>query len=314
MEKQFVVVICGPTASGKSTLAIDLAKEFNGEIISADSMQVYKGMQIATAKPSLEQMGGIPHHLMSFHDPKDSFSVAEYVKLAREKILEIIDRNKLPIICGGTGLYIDSLIDNIQFNDKIPYDYGYRNHLREIAAEKGNGFLLEQLGKIDPETASKLHENNLSRVIRALEVHKISGKKMSDMQAESKSVPSPYDACMIALDYDREILYERINSRVDLMLVEGLINEARDFYSHDYYPTAVQAIGYKELKPFVEGKAGLEECVECLKQETRKYAKRQLTWFRRNKKIHWVKVGNSNSYREILENTKNYIKSCSNYK
>lgn len=312
MEKQFVVVICGPTASGKTSLSVELAKELDAEIISADSMQIYKGMDIATAKPTVEERQGIPHHLMDFHDPSEGFSVADYVRLAREKISDIASRGKLPMIVGGTGLYISSLINNIQFEES-ECDYAYREELRQLAEEKGNGRLLDMLREIDPETAATLHENNQSRVIRALEVYRTTGKTMSQLQKESRTIPSPYEPCMIALDYDRSQLYDRINRRVDIMLRDGLIEEAREFYEAEDYPTAAQAIGYKELLPYLKGEQTLETCVEKLKQETRKYAKRQLTWFRRDERIHWIKVTKDTDSREILENAKKYIKMYGNF-
>lgn len=311
MDKQFVVVICGPTASGKTALSVEIAKELDAEIISADSMQIYKGMDIATAKPSMEERQGIPHYLMDFLDPADSFSVADYVRLAHEKIKDISSRNKLPVIVGGTGLYISSLINNIRFEES-ECDYAYREELRLLAKEKGNGYLLGMLREIDPITAATLHENNLSRVIRALEVHKVTGKTMAQTQEESRLEPSPYEPCMIALDYDRDQLYDRINRRVDIMLDNGLLEEAREFYSHEGYPTAAQAIGYKELLPYLKGEKELSECVEHLKQETRKYAKRQLTWFRKDERIHWIKVNNNTTLKEILENAKKYIKMYGN--
>ncbi|MBQ8790737.1 MAG: tRNA (adenosine(37)-N6)-dimethylallyltransferase MiaA [Ruminiclostridium sp.] len=312
MEKQFVVVICGPTASGKTSLSVELAKELDAEIISADSMQIYKGMDIATAKPTVEERQGIPHHLMDFLDPSEGFSVADYVRLAREKISDIVSRGKLPVIVGGTGLYISSLINNIQFEES-ECDYAYREELRQLAEENGNGRLLDMLREIDPETAATLHENNQSRVIRALEVYRTTGKTMSQLQKESRTIPSPYEPCMIALDYDRSQLYDRINSRVDIMLRDGLIEEAREFYEAEDYPTAAQAIGYKELLPYLKGEQTLETCVEKLKQETRKYAKRQLTWFRRDERIHWIKVTKDTDSREILENAKKYIKMYGNF-
>lgn len=312
MEKQFVVVICGPTASGKTSLSVELAKELDAEIISADSMQIYKGMDIATAKPTVEERQGIPHHLMDFLDPSEGFSVADYVRLAREKISDIVSRGKLPVIVGGTGLYISSLINNIQFEES-ECDYAYREELRQLAEENGNGRLLDMLREIDPETAATLHENNQSRVIRALEVYRTTGKTMSQLQKESRTIPSPYEPCMIALDYDRSQLYDRINSRVDIMLRDGLIEEAREFYEAEDYPTAAQAIGYKELLPYLKGEQTLEICVEKLKQETRKYAKRQLTWFRRDERIHWIKVTKDTDSREILENAKKYIKMYGNF-
>lgn len=312
MEKQFVVVICGPTASGKTALSVELAKELDAEIISADSMQIYKGMDIATAKPSISERDGIPHHLMDFLDPCEAFSVADYVRLAREKISDIAVRGRLPMIVGGTGLYISSLINNIQFEES-ECDYAYREQLRQLAAEKGNGYLMDMLKEIDPETAASLHENNQSRVIRALEVYKITGKTMSQTQRESRAEPSPYEPCMIALDYDRSQLYDRINKRVDIMLEEGLLEEARAFYSREDYPTAAQAIGYKELLPYLKGSEELDTCVERLKQETRKYAKRQLTWFRKDERIHWIKVTDNTDSREILEIAKKYIKMYGNF-
>lgn len=313
MEKQFVIVICGPTASGKTALSVELAKEFDAEIISADSMQIYKGMDIATAKPSIEERQGIPHHIMDFLEPSESFSVADYVRLAHEKIRDIASRGKIPMIVGGTGLYISSLINNIRFEES-ECDYAYREELRLLAQEKGNGYLLDMLREVDPVTAATLHENNQSRVIRALEVYKVTGKTMSQTQEESRTEPSPYEPCMIALDYDREQLYDRINRRVDLMLEMGLIDEAKDFFSKGDLPTAAQAIGYKELLPYFKGEKELSECIEHLKQETRKYAKRQLTWFRRDERIHWIRVSDDTGIRKIFENAKKYIKICGNFR
>lgn len=311
MEKTFIVVVCGPTASGKTGLAVELAKRLDGEVISADSMQLYTGLDIASAKPAKEEMQGIPHHMMDFLPPTTSFSVADYVEMARKKIAEVAARGKLPIIAGGTGLYINSLVDNIEFDDTSS-DMAYRDELRAAEKEKGAGFLLEMLREVDPESAEKLHANNQSRIIRALEVYRISGKKMSDIQAESRKNPSPYEPCMIALNYtDRQDLYDRINKRVDIMLEQGLLEEAREFFTHSDYDTAAQAIGYKELKPYFDGKATLEECVERLKQATRHYAKRQLTWFRKDKRINWINVYKSTSSEEIIEIAENFVKSYS---
>ena len=300
MDKQFIVVVCGPTASGKTALSVELAKRLSGEIISADSMQIYKGMDIATAKPTEQEKQGVPHYLMDFLDPHDSFSVADYVKMAHERIKDIASRGKLPIVVGGTGLYISSLIDNISF-EETESDYEYRDELRTLAQEKGNGYLLRMLREIDPGTADKLHENNLNRIIRALEVYRTTGKTMSEQQRLSKLTPSPYEPCMIQLDYDRETLYDRINRRVDIMLAEGLIDEARQFMKQSDYPTAAQAIGYKELMPYLKGESELEPCVERLKQETRKYAKRQLTWFRRDDRIHYIKADGAKSFSQIVD-------------
>ncbi len=310
MDKIFIVVVCGPTASGKTRLAVDLAERFGGEIVSADSMQIYKKLDIASAKPTEEEKRGIPHHLMDFLEPTEGYSVADYVEKARGVIADIHSRGKLPIICGGTGLYINSLVDNIEFDD-TGYDYEYRESLREIAEEKGNGELIRMLFEIDPESAARLHENNQSRVIRALEVYHISGKTMTEIQAESRRNPSPYEPCMMMIDFDREILYERINKRVDIMLETGLLEEAREFFAHGDYVTASQAIGYKELKPYFDGVADLSECVEKLKQETRRYAKRQLTWFRKDSRITAIPANKATEYEEILKKAENLVKKYS---
>ena len=248
---------------------------------------------------------------MDFLDPHDSFSVADYVKAAHGIIADIAARGKLPIITGGTGLYISSLIDNLSF-EETECDYAYRDELRKLAQEKGNGFLLGMLREIDPETAEKLHENNLNRIIRALEVYKTTGKTMSEQQRLSRLAPSPYEPCMIQLDYDRETLYDRINRRVDIMLAEGLVEEARQFIDIDDYPTAAQAIGYKELMPYLKGESPLTPCVERLKQETRKYAKRQLTWFRRDERIHYIKADGEKNFSQIVDEAIDYIGSVRN--
>ena len=310
MDKIFLVAVCGPTASGKTRLAVDLAKEFVGEVVSADSMQIYKKLDIASAKPTEEEKQGIPHHLMDFLPPTEPFSVADYVEAARKVIADITGRGKLPVLCGGTGLYISSLIDNITFDDTA-CDYAYREELRQIAAEQGNGAVMEMLRKVDPECAARLHENNLSRVIRALEVYKLSGKTMTQVQAESRLVPSPYNPCMMMIDYDRETLYSRIDRRVDLMLEAGLLAEAEEFFTHKDYVTASQAIGYKELKPYFDGECSLDEAVENLKRETRRYAKRQLTWFRKDSRINRISADNTTEYDKILKNAEILVKKYS---
>ncbi len=310
MDKIFLVAVCGPTASGKTRLAVDIAKEFGGEVVSADSMQIYKKLDIASAKPTDEEKQGIPHHLMDFLPPTEPFSVADYVEAARKVIADITGRGKLPVLCGGTGLYISSLIDNITFDDTA-CDYVYREELRQIAAEQGNGAVMEMLRKVDPECAARLHENNLSRVIRALEVYKLSGKTMTQVQAESRLVPSPYNPCMMMIDYDRETLYSRIDRRVDLMLEAGLLAEAEEFFTHKDYVTASQAIGYKELKPYFDGECSLDEAVENLKRETRRYAKRQLTWFRKDSRINRISADNTTEYDKILKNAEILVKKYS---
>ncbi len=277
-NKIFVAVICGPTASGKTVLGVKVASKLDGEIVSADSMQIYKGMDIASAKPKAEEMQGIPHHMMNFLPPDKAFSVADYVEQARSCINDINSRGKLPIVVGGTGLYISSLINNIKFDD-TGSDNKFREEMRKFAKENGNEALWKKLECVDPLTASRLHPNNINRVIRALEVYHLSGGTISKAQEESRSEESPYRAFYLMPDFSRDILYMRINERVDAMLKEGLLEEAREFSSHDNYVTSAQAIGYKELKPFFDNEKTLEECVEKLKQATRNYAKRQLTWF-----------------------------------
>lgn len=289
MKKQPLVAVVGPTASGKTALSIKLAKKYNCEIVSADSMQIYKGMDIATAKPTQEEMDGIPHHLISFLDNDSSFSVADYVLVANKIISEIAERGKLPMVVGGTGLYIDSLIENIKY-DNTCCDSNLRKKLRAIAEEKGNKALLDMLYEVDRETALTLHENNLNRIIRALEVYKVTGIPLSQKKVESRLEETPYNSCIIGIDYnDRNTLYDRINKRVDIMAKNGLVEECREVYSSDLgLKTAHQAIGYKELIPYFKGESSLEECIEILKQQTRHYAKRQLTWFRKNKNINWI--------------------------
>ncbi len=312
MDKQFLIVICGPTASGKTALAADIAKELDGEVVSADSMQIYKGLDIAVAKPTEEEMKDVPHHLIDFLDPKESFSVADYVALAKAKTAEIAARKKQPVVAGGTGLYISSLVDNVTFDQDCGSDPQYRARLERLAEEKGNAYLLEQLKKVDPETAAALHPNNLKRVIRALEVYKLSGRTMTEQRINSRREPSIYRPCMMMIDYDRKTLYDRIDRRVDMMLEKGLVREARDFFSLKDSSTAAQAIGYKELKPYIDGEEPLESCVERLKRETRRYAKRQLTWFHKDERIYRIPADESTKYEEILRKAKNYIKTCRN--
>ena len=300
MNKQPLLVIVGPTASGKTFLSIELAKIYNGEIISADSMQIYKGMDIATAKPTFEEMQGIPHHLISCVDADKSFSVADYVILAKNKIEEVASRGKLPIIVGGTGLYINSLIDNIKFDDTCS-DTEYRKELYELSELKGNKYLLDMLYEVDPETALTLHENNLTRIIRALEVYKITNVKLSIHKINSRMEESPYNPCIIGLNYkDRDMLYSRINNRVDEMVKAGLVQEAYEVYKNGGLKTAHQAIGFKELIPFFEDEKTLEECIDVLKQQTRRYAKRQLTWFRKDERINWIIIEDSTIEKEKI--------------
>lgn len=288
MKKIPVIAVVGPTASGKTSLSINIAKEFSGQVVSADSMQIYEKMDIATAKPTVDEMQGIPHHLIGFHPIDKKFSVAEYVELANECIEKIHNGGDIPVIAGGTGLYIDSLLQNIQFS-KEESNTDVRKELTDIFDEKGAEYMLSWLGEIDPETADRLHLKDKSRIIRALEIYKLTGKTMSEQKILSREEESPYDVLYIGINYrDRNVLYDRINRRVDIMLENGLLEEAKDFYNTSSDTTACQAIGYKELAPYFTGEKELAECVEKLKQETRHYAKRQLTWFRKNESINWI--------------------------
>lgn len=306
-NKTPLIVVAGPTASGKTKLAVELAKIYDGEVISADSMQIYKEMNIASAKPTIEEMQGIPHHLIDILDTDYTFSVAEYVKMAKDKIDDVHSRGKIPILCGGTGLYISSLIDNIQF-DETSSDEALRQKLLALAEEKGNNHLWNMLNDIDPETAKKVHENNLSRVIRGIEYFELTGMKLSEQQIISRREASPYKCCIIGLTFsDRNLLYDRINKRVDLMIENGLIDEARFMFENCKTATSKQAIGYKELIPYFESNDTLESCVEKIKLETRHYAKRQLTWFRRIDRIQWVEIDKYDEYKEIIENVQNII-------
>ena len=296
MNKIPIIAVVGPTASGKTSLSIEIAKRFNGQVVSADSMQIYEKMNIATAKPTEEEMQGIPHHLIGFQPINKKFSVAEYVQLANERIHKIHSTGDLPVVAGGTGLYVDSLLQNIQFS-KEDSNIQIRNELTEMFKEKGAEYMLNWLREIDPETANRLHLNDKSRIIRALEIYKLTGKTLTEQKVLSRLEDSPYDVLYIGINYrDRNVLYDRINLRVDLMLKNGLLEEAEEFYNIPTDKTACQAIGYKELAPYFRGDLALEDCVEKLKLETRHYAKRQLTWFRKNENVNWV-------YPDDYENT-----------
>ncbi len=302
-----IIVVSGPTASGKTALAVELAKKYGGEVISADSMQIYTDMDVASAKATVEEQQGIPHHMMDFLDPSESFSVADWVKMAGECAEDIISRGKIPVICGGTGLYISSFVDNLQFDDS-ECDYGFRDEMRKFAEENGAESLLEKLREVDPETASELHANNVSRVIRALEVYKTTGHTIAEAKRASRNAPSPYEFILLTLDFEkREQLHERINRRVELMLQNGLVQEARTCFDQPERPTAAQAIGCKELYPYFRGERTLEECVEELKLRTRQYAKRQLTWFRRDSRFHRIVICPGDGLAEAVEKASEII-------
>ena len=304
-----IIVVSGPTASGKTALAVELAKRYNGEVISADSMQIYTDMDVASAKATPREQQGIPHHLMDFLDSSESFSVADWVKLAGECADDILSRGKIPVICGGTGLYISSFVDNLRFDDS-ECDYQFREEMRRFAEENGAAALLEKLREVDPETAATLHENNVSRVIRALEVYKTTGHTISQAKRASRSEPSPYEFILLTLDFEnREQLHQRINQRVDEMLKNGLEQEARQCFSQPDRPTAAQAIGCKELYSYFRGERSLEDCVEELKLRTRQYAKRQLTWFRRDSRFHRIVIRPGDGLNEVLQAAVSIIES-----
>lgn len=288
MNKLPVIAVVGATASGKTALAVGLAKYYGGEVISADSMQIYQGMDIATAKPTEEEKAGVLHHLMDFLPVTESYSVARYVEAANAAADEIVSRGHIPVIAGGTGLYVDSLLDNVLFEDE-PDNAAVREALKQRRETEGVEALFAELERVDPETASQLHIHNENRVLRALEVYYLTGETISERRRRSRLRETRFDPVWIGLDYrDRQLLYDRIDRRVDDMMARGLLKEAESYYRLPRAATASQAIGYKELKPFFDGVIPQEEAVENLKRATRRYAKRQLTWFRKNDRIHWI--------------------------
>ena len=288
-SKQKILVVLGPTASGKTSLALQLAQKFDGEIISADSMQIYRGLDIGTAKATAAQRAAVPHHLIDICEPQQLFSVADFVKAAHLKIAEIAARGHLPVIAGGTGLYLSSLVDGLSFSQEAE-KADLRKELFLQAEQLGNEAMHEKLAAIDPETAAQVHPNNIKRVLRALEFYRVTGQTLTAQRAASKPAQQPYTTLLLGLRYDdRAQLYAMIDARVDDMLKTGLLDEAKLVFAHrDEWRTAVQAIGYKELFPFIEGQQPFELCVQKLKQATRNYAKRQMTWFARMEQIHWL--------------------------
>ncbi len=287
-----VLIIAGPTGVGKSDIAVKLAHILNGEVISADSVAVYRGLDIGSAKPSLNDMDGIPHHLIDVLDPDEYFGVDEFVKLAREAMNGIWSRGRLPIITGGTGFYIQALLYDIDFDDESAKDEGYRESLYEIADSKdGKQKLYEMLTDIDPEYANSVHPNNVKRVIRALEYNKNTGRLFSEMNKEQRNRVSPYDHCYVALDLDRDRLYERIDKRVDIMLKNGLIDEVKGLMESGYGAdlNSMSSIGYKEMVAYLEGRCSYDDAVEDIKKNSRHYAKRQFTWLKREKDVTYIK-------------------------
>ncbi len=301
-----LISVVGPTASGKTRLGVMLAQRFGGEVISADSMQIYKDMDIATAKPTEEEMCGVPHWLVGFLSPSESFSVAQYVEAAKEKIEDIRSRGRLPIIVGGTGLYVSSLLNNISFSEDNA-DYALRKELEERAKQLGAQKLIDELAEFDPETAERMHPNNLKRIIRAIEIYKTTGITMTEQNRRSRLEESPYKAVKIGLKAnDRQFLYDRINKRVDVMVEQGLIDEAKSVLSKECSMTAQKAIGYKELIPYFNGEATLEQALDKLKMESRRYAKRQLTWFMRDEEIKWFDIDTFEKYEDLANSAIEY--------
>ena len=305
-NKPKVIVIVGPTASGKTALSIELAKKINGEIVSCDSMQIYKDMNIGSAKPTIEEMQGIKHYLIDAVEPTERFSVAEYKKRAEEAIEEILKKGKVPIVIGGTGLYANSLIYGIEYNE-IEYDQEFRNELMNQAeTEEGLKQLYEKAKKIDPIAMEKISNNDKKRIIRILEIYKSTGKTKTEQEIESRKNEVKYNYKVFAINIDRPILYERINKRVDSMIKQGLIDEVKYILNkYNEFPTAMQAIGYKEIIEYINGDITKEEAIEKIKQESRRYAKRQITWFKRIENIIWLNGLESiqNNIDIILEET-----------
>jgi tRNA dimethylallyltransferase len=305
-SKQKLLVIIGPTAVGKTKLSIELAKRFNGEIISGDSMQIYRGMDIGTAKIKKNEMGGIPHHLLDIRDPEEKFSVAEFQQLVRSKISEIAKKGKLPMIVGGTGLYIQSVLYDYQFSD-APADEGFRKELEEKVKERGSQILHQELVEIDPESASHIHPNNARRVIRALEIYHCTGKTMSEYQ-EKQQPDLLYDTALVGLTMERELLYERINLRVEMMLEEGLLDEVKRLYQQNLRDCqSIQAIGYKEIYEYLDGLVTLEQAVDQLKQNSRRYAKRQFTWFKNKMDVKWFDMTDVMNFSKKIKEISHYV-------
>ena len=287
MQKSKVIVIGGPTASGKTSLSIELAKKINGQVVSADSMQIYKDMNIGTAKPDKEEMQEIRHYLLDFLSPEERYSVADYKRDAKKAIKEIIEQGKVPIIVGGTGLYIDSLIYEIEYNE-VQTDLKYREELEKRVLQEGLENLYNEAKKIDPQAIEKISINDKKRILRVLEIYKQTGKTKTQLELESRKEPD-YDYKVFAINMDRAILYDRINKRVDIMIQKGLINEVENICKkYKEFPTAMQGLGYKEVVEYLQNKVTKEEMIEKIKMESRRYAKRQLTWFRKNKQTIWL--------------------------
>lgn len=308
LSKSRVIAVGGPTASGKTALSVGLAKAFGGEIINADSMQIYKNLDVGTAKPSIEERQGVPHYLLDFLPPETPYSVADFTAAADPLIQEITARGKLPLVVGGTGLYITSLLNGMAFAPEKT-DPAIRARLQERAEAEGGTALYAELQSIDPDYAAQVHPNNLPRVIRALELYAATGRRMSEERVNARPAEPPYRSlCLCLTCRDRAVLYDRIERRVNLMVENGVLAEAKQVYDHrDTYRTAAQAIGYKEFFPYFEGTGSLDECTARLKQATRNYAKRQLTWFRRQNDAVWLYIDEENVLDRACELVREFL-------
>ena len=288
MQKPKVIVICGPTASGKTSLSIELAKKINGEIVSCDSMQIYKDMTIGTAKPTIDEMQGIKHYLIDFISPEERYSVADYKRDATKAMKEIISKGKVPIVVGGTGLYLEALIYNIEYNE-IETDLKYREELEKIEEAEGLEKLYKMANEIDKKAMEKISHKDKKRIFRVLEIYHSTGKTKTELEIESRRNEPEFDYLLFGITMDREKLYDRINKRVDLMMEQGLIEEVENLLKkYKDFPTAMQGLGYKEVVEYLKGITTKEEMIEKIKMETRRYAKRQLTWFRKYKNLIWI--------------------------
>ena len=304
-----ILVISGPTASGKTALAVELALRHSGEVVSADSMQIYRRMDIGTAKPTREEMRGVPHHMLDVADPEEDFSVARYVELAAACVDGILARGKLPIVAGGTGLYIDSLLSGRTFARFDP-DSPLRRELEEELARRGGAALLEELARVDPDTAARLHPNDGKRIVRALEVYRSTGTTLTEHNAMTRSLPPRYDALTLTLAFQRrEDMWARIDRRVDQMMAGGLVDEVRALLDSGVPDrcTAMQAIGYKEMAAALRGDGDTARAAEEIKLRSRQYAKRQLTWFRRNGDARWIRWETRPNFAAALQTSTEYM-------
>ena len=304
-----ILVICGPTASGKTALAVELARRYNGEVVSADSMQIYRRMDIGTAKPTPEEMGGVPHHMLDVADPEEDFSVARYVDMAAKCVDDILSRGRLPILAGGTGLYIDSLLSGRTFAPFQP-DSPLRGQLEEQLRREGGAAMLSRLARVDPDSAARLHPNDEKRIVRALEVYQSTGKTITQHNLETRAIPPRYDALTLALAFEqREDMWSRIDRRVDQMMDQGLVDEVQSLLDSGVPAkcTAMQAIGYKEMAAALLSHGDVSAGAEEVKLRSRQYAKRQLTWFRRNRAARWLLWGREPDFAAALQTSTEYM-------